>query len=333
MLLFAVFLAGCASLDEKTPSPKKKEPVFANKQASDAYLKQVVRLNAVSKRLMENIGEGLPSAQEEINVPPFFYVRNTEHLNRFYGKSEVSGILVAGLLDADKAPLSDVQAGDELIAVNGQDVRTEPALIKVMAETLSNEANFRFKRGEYEWSEFMTLDRGYRLPVFAVDPKASKPNGWTNGVDLIVLNLAMLKLAGNDDELAFILAHEIAHIQLKHYDGRQKIQLGEAVIAGTVSVFVTNVLSAQYGPAYSGQYVSRQAGSVAGQFAGKAAMSPFSKSQESGADKHGLRLLSNAGFDSARAIMILTKFDNDGFSFTHPDSMKRYEELRALTTA
>lgn len=329
LFLLILFFAGCASFEQKTPLPKK-EAVFANKQDADAYLQQVVRLNKVGKKLMEKAVLGLNLQQEEKNMPPFVYVRNTEDINTFYGKSSASGILVAGLLDMNQTPLSDLQGGDELIAVNGHEVRTEPALEKALQEVQNGEALFRFKRGEYEWSEFMMLNKGYQLPTFAVDPKAGAPNGWTNGIDLIVLNLAMLKLADNEDELAFVLAHEASHIQLKHYEGRQKMQLGEAVISGTVSVFVANVLSAQYGPTYSGHYVSMQAGNVAGQVAAKVAMSPFSKGQESAADKNGVSLLLDSGFDAANAIVILKKFNNTGFSFTHPDSMKRYEQLQTL---
>ena len=64
---------------------------------------------------------------------------------------------------------------------------------------------------------------------------------------------------------------------------------------------------------------------------------PFSRDQESEADKYGLELMYKAGFDPNASVTVmekLSKFEKDkllsNITSTHPSSEQRFSDLRKL---
>ena len=128
----------------------------------------------------------------------------------------------------------------------------------------------------------------------------------------------------NDDELAYVLGHEIAHVTCHHGSERLSqqllIQLGAVALQSvlkTKSPKTTNAFLAAYG-------IGTQVG----------VSLPFSRKNELEADKIGLRYAVRAGYKAEAAITTLQKFEAikggaggpELFS-THPNDSSRIEAL------
>jgi len=118
----------------------------------------------------------------------------------------------------------------------------------------------------------------------------------------------MLEWVENDDELAFIIAHEIAHIDRKH--GARKVQTSELAAA----------LIGQYDPSFAG--LASQAVLVA--------TAPFGQIDEYEADKWGAVLANKAGFNPRKGLRFFQKMgEKEQYSMyekiirTHPYSVER----------
>ena len=133
------------------------------------------------------------------------------------------------------------------------------------------------------------------------------------------------KLNLNDDEIAAIMGHEIAHALREH--GRERLSQAMAQSA------VANIAMAVAGPYGS-------AVSAANQAAQYVLVLPNSRQNESEADAIGLELAARAGYNPRAAISVWQKMNKatDGkgtfeFLSTHPSGDTRIEQLTELMPA
>jgi predicted Zn-dependent protease len=139
----------------------------------------------------------------------------------------------------------------------------------------------------------------------------------------IAVFTGLLKYVESDDELAAVVGHEIAHVQLHHANQRMSAEVLRA-IGGVVAVVGTkdmesgdrNKILAAYG-------VGTQVGIIL----------PYSRSHESEADRIGLMIAARAGYDPRAAIRFWEKMgvanprSTPEFLSTHPSSSTRIREL------
>lgn len=130
----------------------------------------------------------------------------------------------------------------------------------------------------------------------------------------------IFSVAGNQDELAAVIGHEIAHVTEKHalerYNREATTQIGvvgAAVATGT-----------------------GQAGMDAFGMAAQLGLTlPFSRGQESEADTEGLKFMAAAGFDPRKSVALWqnmqkkSKLGPPQWLSTHPSSENRIDELIA----
>jgi metalloprotease len=122
----------------------------------------------------------------------------------------------------------------------------------------------------------------------------------------------------NDDQLRGILAHEIAHADLGHVNKIQTVGVGLGLGAALLGAIW---------PA------SEQLAPLAGQLL----LSHYSRTEETAADKHGVEILSRAGYQG-KTIMVntLTWLTNTegasggGFFAAHPSTGDRIGAIRAM---
>ncbi len=126
----------------------------------------------------------------------------------------------------------------------------------------------------------------------------------------------------NDDEIAAIMGHEIAHALREH--GRERVS---QATAQNILVNIAMALAGPYGSAVS----------AANQVAQYAIVLPNSRENESEADAIGLELAARAGYNPVGAISVwqkMLKATNDKstpeFLSTHPSGETRIEQLTAL---
>ena len=133
----------------------------------------------------------------------------------------------------------------------------------------------------------------------------------------------LLKYAKNQDQLAAVMGHEIAHVIAKHGNERVSNQMATeagmsiatAVLGGTQSENSTLILA--------GLGLGAQYGIIL----------PFSRSHEAEADLIGLDLMAKAGFDPAQSVPLWQNMSQSGssppeFMSTHPANETRIKQLQ-----
>ena len=136
----------------------------------------------------------------------------------------------------------------------------------------------------------------YRFHVINVDTY----NAFAIPAGYIFINSGLVAAMDSEDELAGILAHEIAHVNARHIS--QKIERSRKIGWATLAGMAAGVLIGAAGGAEAGQAVSQ--GSKA---ASAAAQLSYSRENEIQADQLGLIYLNDAGYDGNGLLKILKK--------------------------
>jgi len=141
----------------------------------------------------------------------------------------------------------------------------------------------------------------------------------------VVVYTGILTVAKNDDQLATVISHEIAHALARHGAERMSssmVQHGLQVIG--------NVVLAIGAPEY--QNVFNQTYGIGSQVG---VMLPYGRMQESEADEIGIYLMKEAGYNINEALnfwenMSDGKKDTSDFLSTHPSSTTRIKDLEKV---
>lgn len=132
----------------------------------------------------------------------------------------------------------------------------------------------------------------------------------------------ILDLMENDDQIAAVMGHEVAHVLLEHSAQRAGRSNQLAVLGGAVSVAAGQTANPQAWMQIYG--LGAQVGSAL----------PFSRSHETEADKKGLRYMVAAGYNPNEAVRFWERMgaQNNGappeFLSTHPASDTRINDLK-----
>jgi predicted Zn-dependent protease len=133
----------------------------------------------------------------------------------------------------------------------------------------------------------------------------------------------ILAVTENQDQLATVIGHEIAHVTAQH--SKNRAQSSELTNLGI------NVAAILLGGGYTGTtYTAQQALAAGAQFG---ITLPHTRGQESEADVIGLEYMARAGFDPRESVPLWQRMDGSSgrkpaeFMSTHPSSETRIENL------
>ena len=160
---------------------------------------------------------------------------------------------------------------------------------------------------------------------FHVIDNDAVPNAFCLPGGQIFVYSGLFKYARTEDQLATVIAHEVAHAMARHGAERATMEL-----------------AAQLGGAVLGMALSEEdprlaqiAQQVYGYGAQLGAMLPYSRKQESEADKIGLHLMAKVGYDLNAAVAFWENMKKNpqspkthAFLSTHPTDEKRIERIR-----
>jgi len=127
-----------------------------------------------------------------------------------------------------------------------------------------------------------------------------------------------------DDEVRFVIGHEVGHVKLGHT--RKEYQLAYAASA------------ARKGASAAGGTVGMLSDSQLGDFTHKLVSAQFSQSQESASDTYAVKFMKRHGWDASAGIGVMKQFQameaasggsHSVFS-SHPASKDREEHIRDL---
>jgi predicted Zn-dependent protease len=233
----------------------------------------------------------------------------------------LSGLLLAGCDDAMLPPPVDRAA----VAAATRDIAAAPApratlrtpeqdaamLARVAQRTIR--AAQPFCRAE--------LGRGCDFRVALLPAQA--PNAFAHDADGITVTTGLMRLVANDDELAGVVAHEIAHHVAGHLvEGARRMRVA-ATVGAAVGQAAQDVVGLDLGLARLGAETGA-----------KAANLTFSKAQEREADYLGAHIAARAGYDLERAgglFAKLAKLSGDTVTSwldTHPAGPERLAAWR-----
>lgn len=168
-----------------------------------------------------------------------------------------------------------------------------------------------------------TTYAGYHFAVLA-SPTA---NGMSGPGGFVFVTRGALDLARSEEEVAAILAHEIAHVSLKH--GEAVIRAGETWKAGITAVGRT---AAAVDNSAVGDQLAGLLGKTAGDFAKKLAETGYGRQYEYAADAEGTQVLSDSGYapnSIATYLAVLPDRPSTGWT-AHPESADRIEKIEAV---
>jgi predicted Zn-dependent protease len=148
----------------------------------------------------------------------------------------------------------------------------------------------------------------------------------------VLVTRGLLRSVRSEDELAAVLAHEIAHVALKH---------GLASVQGARVVKIASDYAMNAGAASGGEaeaFTSAFGASIA-EFARLLIMSGYSQTYEIQADLEARNILSKAGYDPNAVASMISRLpprsdeNKEGLAVTHPDPSYRIQALAAQPPA
>ena len=203
----------------------------------------------------------------------------------------------------------DVEQGGEVAKLVEQQIGVYPA---PKAEAYLREVGGRLTTAvnDPRWKYFFQIvDQG-------------EPNAFSIPGGGIYVSRGLLAFINREDELAGVLAHEIAHVTQRHSAKRQS----RGILPGNV---VGGVVSENLGA-----LINAPIDTVGGAWLGR-----YSRSQESEADRLGIRTAAEAGYDPTALADILRRLEQDVASRTgqvrrvsifdsHPMTETRLKDIR-----
>jgi predicted Zn-dependent protease len=144
--------------------------------------------------------------------------------------------------------------------------------------------------------------------------------------DLIAVTVGMSELLGEDEPAwAALLGHELAHLNLRHREGRQQRRQETEGIGAVASILLT-VIGLPLAPLFTDA-------------ASAMAEKGYNRDDERAADEAGITYMQRAGYPPAGAVRLFEKLAGAadgpllGFLSTHPGSRERLDAARALAQA
>lgn len=181
-------------------------------------------------------------------------------------------------------------------------------------QTVVNRIGWRIasaaRRPDFQW-EFVVIDNPERANAFAL------PGG------KVGVYTGIFPVARTEGGLAAVMSHEVAHVLARH--GAERLSQGLLAQMGAVAL--------QAGMAGSNPAVVRSVMTAYGLGANVGVLLPYSRLQETEADRFGLILMAQAGYDPREAVRLWRRMAQEDrrrrpeFLSTHPSPAHRIQQL------
>ncbi len=299
-----ILVNGCANTNTGPPLPQnelKKLEDEIEALATEIYINDFVRIWKIGLKVLGTLPEGAIKKHAVIGA---LIEDNTENIARHYKLPTDEGCVVIGVIDNGIADLAGIKAGDIIRAINDKEIKEshhiafnagEPSTIIVERSDMRTPINVKPEERPY---------------VCIRLKQAANINAYAN-LSGIQFSSGIVHFVENDDELAVIMGHELAHITAKHIAKN----IGMAALYGTL-------------------------GSLTGPFAPftiRALYAPYSRGNERESDYLGLIYAHNAGYDIEKGTALwkrfaleLPKSRSKSFLNCHPASPERILRVKKV---
>lgn len=183
------------------------------------------------------------------------------------------------------------------------------AMVRRVGEKIAAVAN----QPDYKW-EFNLIEDDKQVNAFCL------PGG------KVAVYTGILPLTQNEAGLATVLSHEVSHATARH--GAERMSTGLLAQLGMVALDVGLAVKGQDPNTIKAMNAAYGAGAQVG------VLLPFSRKQESEADRIGLTYMAKAGYDPKEALQFwdrMSKLDKKSppeFLATHPSDETRVKQIQ-----
>ncbi|MCC5842450.1 MAG: M48 family metalloprotease [Opitutales bacterium] len=224
VFLGALLLTGCVG--PRHPWPALSDEAIAVERGLIAerrfarQMEDAERLHRVSWPLLRAIAEDLPEVRQRQAIGIRWMHAADVPNNLASGGLSTEGLTIVSVAPQSPADLADLAVGDVVLEINGERVPTGAGAAlpggRLMASAL----------GEGARASVVFLRDGSRMQVDLVGVAIADFNvGQRNDHRVnaralprrIQLNEGMLRFVRNEEELAFVVAHELAHSVMRHH--------------------------------------------------------------------------------------------------------------------
>ena len=166
-------------------------------------------------------------------------------------------------------------------------------------------------------SEFQHREFDYDFSVV----NASDINAFALPGGPMFVNRGMIQAARNEGEMAGVMAHEIAHVALRHATAQASKQNNWETQLGQIGLIL------------GGAVLGGQTGAQLGALGAQAWMTKYSRDYETQADTLGAQIMARAGYDPrdlANMFQTIARQGGSGvpeFLSSHPNPSNRYENI------
>jgi Zn-dependent protease with chaperone function len=234
---------------------------------------------------------------------------------------------VSTIVPGSPAQRAGILPGDHIVKFDGRDAPVGDEAVEKLRERVRDRVTDKNKR--LQPTQIVLRRNAHAMqaivtPMLACDfsvavQNEDTVNAYADGKSMLITQ-GMLRFVETDEELAFIVAHELAHNAMGHIDAKKT----NAMAAGAGGL-VVDILAAAVGINTGGAFMKAAANAGAG---------AYSVDFEREADYVGLYMMARAGYrtDGAANVwrrMAMRSPGSIAHSQTHPTSPDRFVSLEA----
>jgi metalloendopeptidase OMA1, mitochondrial len=197
------------------------------------------------------------------------------------------------------------------------------------SDLLSNDRKYTERVSRITNRILSVVDTSHQWDTFVI--KEDSFNAATLLGSIILVNTGLLDMLEDDNEVAAVMGHEVAHSLASHFR-RTRGEIANEIIAAVLGV-AAGAAAIHYGAGEGGveQSVYLTQALMRG-----AIVNPHSRENEREADRIGIFAMADAGYDPRAAVRIWERMAQEGsagslaFFSTHPPSAERADLLRQI---
>ncbi len=270
---------------------------------SKRYVEDLVRIWKVEYRVLKTLPQGEP-VRKKVGIGALI-MEDSDEVAKAFGLQEKDRCIIVCVAEGGPADLAGLKSGGIIKSIDG----------KVVEGT----GDLEFEEGkptrmivEREGVEMAFMVVPENIPHIKIGLKETdKVNAFAKFTGIEVTG-GMLRFVENDDELAVIIGHEIAHLTHRHLPKNMAVAGLCGLVGGLTGPFAGPVTQALY--------------------------APYCRENEREADYFGLLYAHKAGYDIERGIELWKRFAieipksrSTSFLRTHPATPERILRVKKVT--
>lgn len=318
-ILTALLVLSFVAAAERTAFSETSAAVEIERENADFMIAQTMRLNDIGCRLFAAIPPHEGGGETRAMLP-FVFLEPDADQDSKVDDDKPRKVIVGGLIPSFKSDL-DVRRGDRILRFQGMAVESAEQLRDYVGSSRDvSRALMRFSRDGTEMDVRVPIQHfNFAANIYAWNQDGQAYSGWTRGG--IMVSPPLIKMAESDDELAYVIAHEIAHGVLRH----RRLQVSD-----TSANAMNNIVAAAVASALNVAPTVQPWEYMDG---------PYAEKDEVEADLSAVRYMRAAGFDPQAAYDFLKKQElelkasgRESQRYVHPLSVDRLALVKKSIT-